>query len=302
MSRIALPLAFTGVVLIWSTTPLGVKLSAQGAGFLFAVAARMLIGTACILLIMKLRGIAFPWHRQAVHTYVAAALGIYGAMICVYWGSLYIPSGLIAVIFGTSPIITGILAARVLAERNFTLVKLLGVMLGMVGLVIIFGQGFEYGALAINGILAVIISVSLHAVSAVWVKRVQQDLSAWAVTAGGLVIATPLYLFSWLIGDGHWPQHMPLQAAAAIIYLGIMGSVVGFMFYFYILQRMPAGKVALLTLITPILALFVGKLLNHEDVNMLVWIGTAHILLGMGIYQWGAKWSLPIQRILARRR
>ena len=66
------------------------------------------------------------------------SLALNFAMSCVYWAAQYIPSGLISVVFGLSPIATGAMAALWLGERALTPVRLLGIGVGIGGLAIIF--------------------------------------------------------------------------------------------------------------------------------------------------------------------
>lgn len=278
--------SFMMVTLIWSTTPLAIKWSGEGPGYLFGVMGRMVIGLTLLLLVVHWRRGMLPWHRQAVHTYIAAGSGIFGTMLTVYWGSQYIPSGLISVLFGLTPVITGILAARVLGEDSLTLPKIAGSLLGLAGLVIIFGRGHTLGDMGVLGSVAVFIGVVLQAVSAVWVKRVHGHLPALTVTTGSMVIVTPLFLLTWLVFDGHWPQILPNHALASIIYLGAFATVVGFVMYFYLLKHMQATTVGLLNLLSPVLALFVGHVFNDEVIDSSVWPGAALILIGMSVYQW----------------
>lgn len=294
LARYPVLFGFMVVVLIWSTTPLAVKWSGEGPGFLFGVTARMVIGTLLMLLLARVKRVAVPWHAAAIKTYLAAGLGIYGAMICVYWGAQFIASGFISVIFGLTPILTGVFAWFLLEERGVTPLRLLGISLGLIGLVLIFHRSFTLGHTVLLGIAAVVLAVLLHTISGVLVKRLHGNLSALSVTTGGLLIATPLYLLTWIIQDGQWPQQLPAQAMWSIIYLGVIATGIGFSLYFYILKHMPASQVALLTLLTPVLALWFGRAFNHEIVGVSAWIGTGLILFGMSIYQWGGLW---LQRI-----
>ena len=169
----SVPAAYLGIIIIWSTTPLAIKWSGEEVGFLFGVASRMLIGAAVCTLLLLLLARKLPWHREARQTYLAAGLGIYGAMLSVYWGAQYIPSGLISVLFGLTPIVTGVIAAIWLQERSLTASKLAGIFLGIVGLIIIFSSGVELSDGAVYGIAAVLLAVVLHSVSAVWVKSIK---------------------------------------------------------------------------------------------------------------------------------
>lgn len=285
----SVPAAYVGMILIWSTTPLAIKWSSEGAGFLFGVSARMTLGAAVCLLLLLALSRKLPLHRAALHTYVAAGLGIYGAMTFVYWGAQYIPSGLISVLFGLTPILTGILAAVWLGEGGLTPGKLVGIVLGITGLVLIFGMGVRLGDHAGYGILAVLVSVGIHSVSTVWVKSLSARLPAIEVVSGGLLVAAPLYLLTWWLFDGTWPAAMPQRAIASILYLAVFGSVLGFFMFYYVLRHMEASRVALVTLMTPVLALFIGQIFNQESIAPVVWIGTCCILLGMSIYQWGPR-------------
>lgn len=284
----SIPAAYLGIILIWSTTPLAIKWSGEEVGFLFGVASRMLISAAVCSLIMLLLARRLPWHKQARQTYLAAGLGVYGAMMSVYWGAQYIPSGLISVIFGLNPIITGVIAAIWLQERSLTISKLSGVFLGLFGLVVIFGSGIEVKDGALYGIAAVLLAVLLHSVSAVWVKAIDAQIPALEVTNGGLLVAAPMYLVTWLLLENSWPANIPLRTTLSISYLAIFGSVLGFIMYFYVLKHIDASKVALITLITPVVALLLGQGFNNESIQPVVWLGTCCILLGMSIYQWGS--------------
>ena len=293
-ARYSVLIGFVVVVFIWSTTPLAVKWSGEGPGFLFGVTARMVIGSVLMLLLAWVKRVAVPWHAAAIKTYLAAGVGIYGAMICVYWGAQFIASGFISVIFGLTPILTGVFAWFILDERGLTPLRMLGITLGLIGLVMIFHRSFNLGHTVMLGIAAVLLGVLLHSISGVLVKRLHGKLSSLSVATGGLLIATPLYLLTWMIQDGHWPQQVPTQAMWSIIYLGVIATGIGFSLYFYILKHMPASQVALLTLLTPVMALWFGRLFNHEIVGVSAWMGTGLILFGMSIYQWGGLW---LQRI-----
>lgn len=293
----SVPTAYLGIIIIWSTTPLAIKWSGEEVGFLFGVASRMLIGAAVCTLLLLILARKLPWHREARQTYLAAGLGIYGAMMSVYWGSQYIPSGLISVLFGLTPIVTGVIAAIWLQERSLTASKLAGIILGIVGLMVIFGSGVELSDDAVYGIAAVLLSVILHSISAVWVKSISARLPALEVTNGGLLIAAPLYLVTWLLFSDGWPEDISTRTALSISYLAVFGSVLGFIMYFYVLKHIDASRVALVTLLTPVLALLLGQGLNNETINPAVWVGTFCILVGMSVYQWGARLVLSLRKV-----
>ncbi|MDJ0739559.1 MAG: DMT family transporter [Gammaproteobacteria bacterium] len=293
----SVPAAFLGVILIWATTPLGIKWSGEGVGFLFGVAGRMAIGLVACLLLVALLSRRMRWHRRARQTYLVAGIGIWAAMSSVYWAAQHIPSGLISVVFGLTPVVTGALAAVWLREHAFTPFRVGGMLLGACGLVVIFGQLPALGVHAVVGVSGVLLAVIVHSLSAVWVKRLDVPMHPLETTTGSLIVAVPLFLVTWAVLDGQWPAVLPRRALGAIVYLALFGSVLGFVLYFYLLRHSQASRVALITLVTPVLALLLGQFLNHEAVGTRVWFGTVVILLGLASYQWGDQWRM--QRLRA---
>ena len=206
-------------------------------------------------------------------------------MSLTYWGAQYVSSGLVSVLFGLSPLMTSLMAVLWLEERALTRQKLVGMGLGILGLAGIFAAGLG-GERVWVGMGALLLAVTIYSASLVWVKRIGDDSPALATTAGGLAVSLPLFALVWVLADGRVPVNLGLRAEAAILYLGVFGSVLGFALYYYLIQRLEAGRVALITLVTPVLALFLGSLLNGEQIPLRVWIGTACIGVGLSIYQW----------------
>lgn len=280
----SVPLAYVAIVLIWSTTPLTVKWSGEGVGFLFGVTGRMVIGTVLSLLVMRLAGIGLPLHRRAHITYLTSALGIFGGMFFVYWSAQYIPSGFISVIFAMAPITTGLLAIALLDERQFGIWKIAGFVLGFSGILVVFYSGLVLGGQAWKGVIGTFLSVLAFSLSGVLIKRYGEDLHALAANTGGLLYGTMLFVSLWLLFDRHLPATMSGKTAASILYLGVVGTVIGFTLYMYLLQKQSPSSLAMITLVTPVTALYLGNLLNNESISSSIWYGTAMILAGLMMY------------------
>ena len=277
--------AYLGVILIWSTTPLAIQWSGGGADFIFPLLMRMVIGlVACLILVRALR-ISMPLTRAALHAYLAAGSGIFGAMLLVYWGARYVPSGLIAVLFGLIPLFAALINRVSGRHERLGRLGLIGVALGLAGLVLIFGASSQLHAEALPAIAAILTAVAIQAGSLVWVKHTGADVPVLALTSGALTLVVALLLPLWLLLFGHIPA-WSVRAGVSTLYLGLFGSVVGFTLYFYVTKHLQAGQVALITLITPVSALLLGQFLNGEQPGLDVWLGTALILFGLALHQW----------------
>jgi len=280
-------LAFITVVFIWSTTPLTIKWSAEGVGFISAITGRMLIGAVLATALTFIRFNKLALSAKAIYVYFAAALAIFGAMMPVYWGAQYLSSGLISVVFGLTPIFTAFFATSLLQENSLTITKMAGALSGVAGLLVIFSEQLNLGENALMGLSAVLLSVILHSMSAVWIKRIDARLPALMVTTGGLLFSLPLFLLVYILFAEPLPVQLPMRSIWSIVYLGVMGSIVGFVSYYYLLSHLQASTVALITLMTPVVALLLGYTLNNEDLTGTIWLGTSLVLLGLMLHQWG---------------
>ena len=280
-------LAYLGVILIWSTTPLAIQWSTQGTGFAFAVLARMLIGVVVGVALLLVGRIPFPLHARARAAYVVGGLGLLFGMGFTYWAARHVHSGLISVMFGLSPLVAGGFAALWLGERALTRPRVFGALLGVAGLGVIFLHGGTRGSpQALAGLGALLVAVTCYTASMVWLKRIGDDSPPLATTVGTLSVSLPGFALLWWLTDGQLPDAIPLRAGAAIVYLGVFGSVIGFALYYYCIRHMEASRVALITLMTPVIALLLGQALNGEQTGPRLWAGTALILTGLAIYQW----------------
>lgn len=282
-------LAFCAIVLLWSTTPLAIKWSGEGPGFLFGAASRMIIGLACLLPVIILSRRKFPRDRKAWLTYCAVALQIYAAMLSVYWAAQFIPSGWVSVIFGLTPMLTAILSAIWLNERSLGVFQLISYGLGLLGLYVMFGTALDISFEAAMGIGGVTMASFLQSASSVLVKRIDAALPSVAQVTGGLLIAVPLYLLTWYGSGGIWPASIPMPALLSIVYLGAIATTIGFALYYYVLTHVPATKVALITLVTPVLSLLIGNAINSEPLNEKIVTGAGLIIGALLLHHYGGR-------------
>ena len=284
----SVPLAYLGVVIVWSTTPLAIKWSGEDVGFLFGVASRMAIALAVSLLLIALWRKALPRTKEALHVYLAVGVPLFLAMSSVYWGAQYIPSGLISVIFGLTPLITGLMAIYWIKEHSFTPFRVLGLAMSLYGLALIFKHSLVLGEGAHFGILGVFGAVFFHSLGTVWMKKVGNNLNAFSANTGGLIVAVTLYSITWLLFDGGLPVEISDRSVLSIVYLAVFGSVFGAVLFYFALKRVSTDKMALLTLITPVTALLIGRFYNNEILDHATLMGVVFVLCGLLTYQWAS--------------
>ena len=280
--------AYLLVVLIWSTTPLAIQWSSNGLHPLMGVSLRMLAAVGVGYVLLKLAGLSIEWSSRAIKNYAAGAVGIVGGLVCVYLGARNVPSGLISVIFGLSPVLTGIFAIYILDEPPLTTMKWLAMFLSIMGLGIVFINDVAFDDSLFRGAGLILVGAVLFSLSSVLVKSYELKIHPMSQTMGTLIVALPFFLLLSLpfVAEVKFDQ-VPVSTFGAILYLGIGGSLIGFISYFYILRKLSASTVALVTLMTPVLALILGIQLNNEHISMLACVGVFAIMLGLASFLWG---------------
>ncbi len=280
--------AYCCVVLIWATTPLAIQWSSDSISFIAAAALRMSIAvTFALPLFVVFRGsIADFWIHRKI--YFAASIGIFPNMPVVYWAAQYIPSGLVAVIFALSPFVTGVMTFLLLKENPFSRKKIIALVLALTGLVIIFFHQLHFDVRSVYGIAGILLSCVLFSFSSVCVKKItaqqQTNPDAFHQTTGALLFSLPGLLLSWWVMDGEVPNSVSMKSIFAILYLAVVGSLIGYALFFYILQRMSASAVSLITLMTPVLAILIGKGIANEELSSLTLLGVGLVLVALMFY------------------
>lgn len=293
------PAAYLTVVIIWSTTPLTIAWSGEAVDPVAAAGLRMAIAAAAGLILLALRRVPLPLHPLALRAYGCATLGVFGAMCSVYLAARYVPSGLISVLFGVAPILSALFARLLFSSEHFPLYRWLACALALAGLAVIFMDDVAMGPGSLPGILLLSLGVGLFSLSGVLVKQQSAQLDPLAQTVGALLLSVPCYLATWWLIGGEWQPLDPTSRSFwSIIYLALVGSLLGFVAYYFVLKHLSASTVALVTLITPMFALLLGHLLNDEPLSEQLYLGSALVITGLALFFFGG--SLPALRRIGR--
>ena len=286
----SVPIAYLAVLLIWSTTPLGIVWSSESINPSLAVLMRMLIAVVLGFVVIKARRINLPWHKKALTLYSYSAIGIFGGMLFSYLASVYLSSGVISLVFGLSPIISAVLAQKILAEPKLSVSRKIAMTLSIIGLAIVCSDKIALADDAYYGVIFIALAVFFFSLSGVLVKSISLAIHPLATTVGALTVATPLFFISWLLIDGTLNSEMWQEKSLwATLYLGVFGSLIGFYAYFTVLQKLSASKVTLITLITPVIAITLGAVLNSEAINETLIVGSFLVILGLALYHFGHR-------------
>ena len=291
---------YLGVLLIWATTPLAIKLGASDTSPLEALSLRIVLAFLVGAAIATLMGRFGLNIRERWQHYLAASLGIFPNFVLVYYATQFISSGLVSLLFALSPFVMAPMASRVLGEAPLRSNQLVALLMALAGLTLIFYDQININATAYIGVGLMMGSVSLFAISNIWMKYLGRgvDIDPAEQTLGAMAFSLPGILLCWYWIDGMVITVPVGPGLFAIAYLSVFGSLVGFVAYFYLLKRMTISSVSLIPLITPGLALLIGALVANETVSGRTIVGAVSILFALSLHQ-GILQSLV--KIVSRR-
>lgn len=278
--------------LIWGSTWLFIKLGLEDLPPLTFAGIRFVIAVTILVSVVAIRGLKWPrsrrnWLLLAVSGVLAFSLN-YGLL---FWGEQHISSGLAALLQATIPAFGLIIAHFYLPGEPLTPARLLGIALGVLGVAVVFSSQLGVaGPRALAGCIALVLSSVCAAYSNVLVKAYGKKLDP-AILAGGQMFfgMLPLLLIGIPLEGNPLRFHWTPMAVLAILYLAVVGSVVAFLLYYWLVQNMDVTNTMLIALVTPVVAVILGMLVLNEQLGWRTLAGGAMIMAGIGIIVWRRK-------------
>ncbi|HEX6716789.1 MAG TPA: EamA family transporter [Pyrinomonadaceae bacterium] len=269
---------------IWGSTWLFIKLGlADLPPFTFA-GIRFIIALTIIFTIIRIRRIELP--RARADWILLAITGIlsfgfnYGL---VFWGEQYISSGLAALLQATTPAFGLVFAHFHLPGERLSWAKIGGVILGVCGVGVVFSNQLAVaGKQALAGCVALLLSSIAVAYSNVLVKAFGNKLNPAILAAGQMFFGLLLLLAVGMGFEGNPLRfHWTAMAVIALLYLAIVGSVIAFLLYYWLILHMDVTKSMLIALVTPVVAVLLGMMVLDEQIGWRTLAGGVMILLGI---------------------
>ncbi|WP_445116194.1 DMT family transporter [Acinetobacter sp. WZC-1] len=283
-SRSNIMMTYILLVFIWATTPLAIVWSVSDLHVMWTLVIRFFIALPIAVFLLMILKIRFPVDRIAWYSYLAGSLSLIGSQVFTYAATVYLSSGMIALMFGFAPIMAGIIG-RLGFHQKLQTIQWLGMLTAVCGLAMICIYGGKSQHVHPIGIVLMLISVLIYSLSIFWVKKVNATVEPMAQATGSILVSTLAAIcmipFIWQ----HAPTHIPeAKSLFALLYTVIMASLLAMFCYFKLVQNIQPTTLSLTTVITPILAMFFGAVLNHERPTASVFIGAAVLLIGLFLY------------------
>ena len=271
---------------IWGSTWLFIKLGLQDLPPLTFAGIRFVIAASIIFTMIFVRRIPLPnksrdWIFLAITGVLSFSLN-YGL---VFWGEQYISSGLAALLQSMLPLFGLIIAHFYLPGERMTVPRIAGVMLGVFGVAVIFSNQLQAsGPRALWGSAALVLSAFCAAYANVLVKTYGLNLQPSVLAAGQMLFGlVPLLLIGIPLEGNPLHYHWTPIAVLSLFYLAIVGTVIAFLLYYWLIHNMDVTKTMLIALVTPVAAVVLGILVLKEEMHWRTLIGGAMIISGLGL-------------------
>jgi drug/metabolite transporter (DMT)-like permease len=305
---------------VWGSSFLFIKVGLdEGLGPLTIVSQRSLYAALLLGLVVVARGGRLPltWDVWKRMTFLALT-NIVVPMALIAWGQQYIPTGMAAILNAMVPLFTILLAAFVLGDETITAARVGGLAIGFLGVIVLAMPSVEAAradvdaALAIAGMLAVVVAAVFYAVAAVYTRRrltghriiAKPDGSSRAPQAGeiafgstfiGFLIVTVLALVLERPGGGLYTWPSSGAGWFAMLWLGLLGTGLAYLLFFRLIERWGATRTTLVTYVIPLIAIILGFALLGERLRPVELLGAALIIGGVVLVN-GNVGQRPLRR------
>jgi drug/metabolite transporter (DMT)-like permease len=273
--------------LIWGSSFLWIKVAlgdSTSPGFapLLLVSFRLLFGLGGLLVLLAARGVRLP--REWPTLRACAVVGLFNTALpftLITWGETRIASGMAAILNGTVPLFTIVIAHFSLHDEPITPARAAGLVAGFAGVVVLVSRGLGSALGSVWGQLAVVAAALSYAGAAAYTRRSLRNLSPLAQSTTTLLFATVYMAAAVLVFER--PAALPSRPLAwlAAAWLGLLGSCLAYVLYFSLINAWGATRATLVTYVFPLVGLVLGIVVLGEPTDWRLLAGTAMIVGGI---------------------
>jgi drug/metabolite transporter (DMT)-like permease len=274
---------------LWGASYLFIKVALDdGMPALFIVFARIALGAAVLVPIAARAGVLRRMRTLVGPVLFMAVVQVVVPFTLITYGENRIASSLAGILVSAAPIFTALIAARYDDDERPHGIATAGVVMGIVGVVLLFGVDLSGDAAALLGGLMVLLAALGYAIGSLYLKHRLRGVPAVGIAASTMVAGTLVLLPAVVFA---LPPHAPsLQAAASLVVLGAGGTGIAFLIYFTLIAEIGPGRASLVAYIAPGFAVLYGVSLLSEPLTAGAVLGLVLILAGSWV---AAEGRLP---------
>lgn len=206
----------------------------------------------------------------------------------IYWVEVRLPSGLVSVLWSIYPILAAVVAHVWPPHERLVGRQWLGLIGGFLGVALMFSTDLRALGHGTAG-LVLLAAPALSAVGNNWIKRIGAAKSSAMLNARGMLVAAVLTGGLALAAERGEDVRWSARAIGSVAYLALVGTVVTFGVYFWLLRHAPVTRLSIVAYVIPVVALVLGGTIGDEPVGLSTVAGMALILVGVAFMVSGPR-------------
>jgi drug/metabolite transporter (DMT)-like permease len=286
-------LIFLALGFMWGSSYLFIKLAVDDFGTFTLVALRLIVGGLYLWIALRIIGAPIPRERIVYgHLLVMAVINIVIPFALITWAERTVDSSLAAILTSPVPLFAIVLSAIFLRDEPMRVNGVAGLLVGFLGVIIITSRGLDgTDDSPLIGQLALLGATFSYAAGAVYSRRNVRGLPAIIPAVFQVTFAAIITTALAIALEEPWQARPDVQAVFAIVWLGILGSGLAYLFVFRLFKSWGATRTTLVAYLLPIVGIGLGYLVLQEPIDARLIIGTALVIAGVALVngRWGRR-------------
>ena len=275
---------------IWSSSFMWIKIAIQEVGPITLVAFRAAFGLLFGIVVILIQRVPFPRTRKEwIPLLLIGITNIAIPFFLISWGELHIDSAVASILDATVPLFTIVIAHFILQDDKITLPKMLGLVIGFGGILVLLSKDIGSSSSSLLGQAAVILASVFYAISAIYIRKTTEDTPGILRSAGPLISASIIMWLGASIFES--PVHIPQLGITwvALLFMGVLGSGLAFVMAFYLIHEIGPTRTTMVTYLFPLGGIILGVIFLQEQLTWHVLAGAALIITSLAVANWESK-------------
>lgn len=267
-----------------------IKIAIQEVGPITLVAFRAAFGLLFGIVVILIQRVPFPRTRKEwIPLLLIGITNIAIPFFLISWGELHIDSAVASILDATVPLFTIVIAHFILQDDKITLPKMLGLVIGFGGILVLLSKDIGSSSSSLLGQAAVILASVFYAISAIYIRKTTEDTPGILRSAGPLISASIIMWLGASIFES--PVHIPQLGITwvALLFMGVLGSGLAFVMAFYLIHEIGPTRTTMVTYLFPLGGIILGVIFLQEQLTWHVLAGAALIITSLAVANWESK-------------
>ena len=290
---------------IWGSAFFAIKVGLNDFSPTGVASLRLIIASIFLLLLFYFQKKKIIFSKEVI--FLLVIIGIIGNFIpffLISWAEQFIPSSTAGMLMAIGPIITLVMSHFLTKNEKFSLMKIVSITIGLVGVFFIFNINSFDNLLSNTPIeiyakLLVILAAFGYMFSNIIAYEKLSNIDSFSITTFattfGAIFSLPFFIYD--VGINNFEYNFNYKSAYAIIYLGIFPTAIAFQFRYYITKTSGPVFLSYVAYLIPVFAVIWGYILLSEKISINSLIGIFLILLGVYLGQNKLVTKIPNKNI-----